>query len=434
MHSLANRLRHDVFETRRGATLIELLVVIVIFSILAASAIPVIAPLMSNRQTREAARITAAMFTGARNRAMQSGRPVGVVLSRMQGLPEACVTLSYAEVPPPYAGDSLQSTVVTTSAIGPAGTPCFFVQGLSPVSDGMGGYQSTDVGWINSVRVGDLIRFNNQGPYFQLVPNTSAANSNNAQAYDQTTGFYNHDPATSTAATGYWWQIAPLPGGTSVPPVGTYRYQIIRAPMRSAAGAVNLPGATVIDLNFSGFDLPNNQYTSASTLLNRFGKTYSFQPLSLQDISSIVITFNPSGAMDTVWCWDNSRDAAQSTMTFQTTSGSKSVTAIPVQIPYKPISPLHLLIGRRENLPLPTAPPQNINPNDSAFKPYLNWQDLGNLWISIDNKTGTVSTAQNSASDLATANSAYGDNGYGLYDEIIESRRLAIELQRLGGR
>ena len=37
---------------RGGATLIELLVVLVIFAILAASAIPMLSPIMSNRQLR----------------------------------------------------------------------------------------------------------------------------------------------------------------------------------------------------------------------------------------------------------------------------------------------------------------------------------------------------------------------------------------------
>ena len=41
---------------------------------------------------------------------MQSGRSYAVVLDRVPGLPEACVTISYAESPPLYAGDTMQST------------------------------------------------------------------------------------------------------------------------------------------------------------------------------------------------------------------------------------------------------------------------------------------------------------------------------------
>ncbi len=62
-----------------GATLVELLAEIIIMTMLAAAALPVIAPAMQNRQVREGARIVNGFLTGARNRAMQTGRPVGVV-------------------------------------------------------------------------------------------------------------------------------------------------------------------------------------------------------------------------------------------------------------------------------------------------------------------------------------------------------------------
>ncbi|HVU86627.1 MAG TPA: prepilin-type N-terminal cleavage/methylation domain-containing protein [Pirellulales bacterium] len=469
MHSSTVIHRHQQQRRRTqrhgGATLVELLVVLVIFALLAASAIPMLAPIMSNRQTREAARIVSAMFTGARNRAMQSGRPYAVVLDRMPGLPEACVSLAYAEVPPPYAGDTFSSV----AAVFNNGSNGFitFLGVPSPMSgptspDNPGNVASTDIGWLYTVRVGDLIRFNNQGPYYQLVPNTTAVLNNAAQAYYQppqsTTlnpapplGTYTIDPATAN----FNWQLAAVAGSSSAnsPPSGFYRYQIFRAPMRSAAGGVTLPGSTVIDLNFSGFDQPCQQVSSSNTQLFPYGYTYSFQPIwprpgvtgaaaatcpfgsanasTAQDTSSIVIMFAPSGAIDTVWCWDNTSDAACGTLTIP---GNPSISTYSLPIPLKPLTPIHLLIGRRELVPLPTAPATNTNPNDPNFQPYLNWQDLGCLWVSIDHKSGAISTAENSASDTAMQNSTYGNSGYGSYPEIMESRRLAIELQRLGGR
>jgi len=442
---------------RLGATLIELLVVIVIFTILAASALPMIAPLLSNRQTREAARLTSTMFIGARNRAMQSGRPVGVVLSRMPGLPEACVSLAYADVPLPYAGDSQQSKALITYA-----GPIPFLQAFSPTYDSMGNLTgSGDVGWMGTVRVGDLIRFNGQGAWYQI------GRPVNANAIDAN-GFFVMDPATPSVSPSPAWPLALLNGANAaMPNSGLLRFQIQRAPLRSSAGAVNLPPATVIDLNFSGFDLPNNQYTQSGTLLSPYGFTYSFQPIwprpghatgsvspsdnpfgttapvINEDTSSIVITFSPSGALDTVWCWENSRWSTRGMAPV-----SSDPALYPVPIAYKPITPIHLLVGRREMVPLPGQPTpiagavnssKLYDPNDPNFRPYANWQDLGNFWISIDNKSGTISTAQNSASDTALANGGYGYTGsnytgYGSYTEIMESRRLAIELQRLGGR
>ncbi|HEY4310757.1 MAG TPA: prepilin-type N-terminal cleavage/methylation domain-containing protein [Pirellulales bacterium] len=446
-----------------GATLVELLVVLVIFSLLAASAIPMLAPIMSNRQVREGARIVSSTLTGARNRAMQSGRPYAVVLDRLAGLPEASVSLSYAEVPLPYTGDSLSSVVAVSSGlITFIGVPSPSTGPTDPSNST--NVPSTDVGWIGTIRVGDLIRFNNQGSYFQLWPNPIATANSSPQAFYQpplsttlnpapAVGTYTIDPATSVS---YHWQIVAVTGtgGLSAPADGFYRFQILRQPVRSAAAGVTLPGSTVIDLNFSGFDVPNQQITQASTLLSAYGYTYSFQPIwprpgtsggsgsplggSAPDTSSIIIMFAPSGAIDTVWCWGN--DSA-------TTQGIASSLPCPIPIPIKPLTPIHLLIGHREFVPLPTSPPHIISPanasapfdpGDSNFKPYLNWQDMTSLWVSIDNKSGTISTAENNVSATAFNNGGYGvyngTPGYGSYVEIMESRQLAIEMQRLGGR
>jgi type II secretory pathway pseudopilin PulG len=446
---------------------VELLVVLVIFALLAASAVPMLAPLMSNRQVREAARIVSSTLIGARNRAMQSGKPYAVVLDRLNGLPEACVSLAYAEVPPPYSGDSTASNMTVQTAIGPSGATLYFITGLTPNSVP----QSTDIAWLGTVKVGDFVRFNSQGTYFQLVPNVITANAGNQQAYDLSTGYYNQDPAPSDSSH-YWWQITAPPGVTAIPPVGTnLRYQISRAPMRSAAGGVTLPGSTVIDLNFSGFDQPCQQTTSAGGQLFPYGYTYSFQPIwprpgvisasaatcpfgssnanTLTDNSSIVIVFAPSGAIDTVWCWDNTSDAAEGTFTYRSSpTTTNTIASYSIPYPIKPLTPIHLLIGRRELVPLPTSPPPIVSPknsnfpydpSDPNFKPYLNWQDLGSLWVSIDHKSGAISTAENNASPTAIQYNGYGyepgaSHGYGSYTEIMESRQLALELQRLGGR
>ena len=223
------------FVSRRsGATLIELLVVLVIFAILAASAIPMLSPIMSNRQMREGARVVSSVLTGARNRAMQSGRPYAVVLDRVPGLPEACVTLTYAEVPPTYAGDSASSVAAVWG-----GTITFFGIATFTSSQNSANVQSTDIGWYGTVRVGDLIRFNNQGSYYQLVPNGVATTNGQPQAFYQPplsatlspappVGTYTIDPATSN------WQLAAVAGGSGMnsPPDGFYRYQILRAPVR----------------------------------------------------------------------------------------------------------------------------------------------------------------------------------------------------------
>ena len=67
----------------------------------------------------------------------------------------------------------------------------------------------------------------------------------------------------------------------------------------------------------------------------------------------------------------------------------------PITSPVKPTTPIHLLVGKRELLPLPSSPPTIINPNDPNFSPYCNWHDLTNFWVSINPQSGMVTTAEN---------------------------------------
>ena len=76
-----------------------------------------------------------------------------------------------------------------------------------------------------------------------------------------------------------------------------------------------------------------------------------------------------------------------------------------------------------------------FDPNDSNFKPYLNWEDMGCLWVSIDHKSGLVSTAENNASATAFNNGVTASRqhaGLWLIVELIELWQLAIELALTG--
>lgn len=424
-----------------GATLIELLAVIIIMTMLAAAALPVIAPAMQNRQVREASRIVNGFLTGARNRAMQTGRPVGVVFERMAGLPEACVTLSYAEIPPPYSGDSLSSTVQLTGGNIQALTPMYDTSQNPPVFIG-----SADIGWIGSVRVGDWIKFNYIGAPFRI---TGAMNTSTGQPIPpDANGYFT---AAATPGPNCTWTIAPTNLGGSPPSGQNIKYQIIRAPTRMAAGSVQLPGTTVIDLTCSGFDNLNPLVASftdnssgtptpvAVPLNFPWISTQTFQPLppTIQgastyqtfasggaDTSSVILTFGPSGAVDRLWCWQ--------------TGGFAPFTATgqnPVPTPMRPMQPIHLCIGQREYLPLPAAPPAITDPNASGFKPFLNWQDLGNFWVTISPQTGLVVTNEVVQPAAPTFTVIPGTPPqYGIYSEIWASRQLARQGQGMGGR
>ena len=64
---------------RQGLTLIELLVAVTIMLMITAIAIPLVAPSGDERRTRETSRLVTSFFQGARTRAIQTGRPFGVI-------------------------------------------------------------------------------------------------------------------------------------------------------------------------------------------------------------------------------------------------------------------------------------------------------------------------------------------------------------------
>ena len=98
-------LRRQVGGAPRGVTLVELLVVITIMMLLAAFVLPKFQLNSKTRKIREAARMINVYFGVARNRAVETGRPCGVMFQRLANQPSGAATLFQVEVPPPYAGD-----------------------------------------------------------------------------------------------------------------------------------------------------------------------------------------------------------------------------------------------------------------------------------------------------------------------------------------
>jgi prepilin-type N-terminal cleavage/methylation domain-containing protein len=352
---------------RAGVTLLELLIVMTIMLMVTAAAIPVMMPAMQNRRMREASRLTSSFISGARARAIETGRPAGVMLERFNGLPMA-MQLSYVEVPPPYSGDTLSSKVV----LNPSGRIVFM--GIPP----LGG--PTDELWRGMIRYGDLVRLDYKGRLYRLA-------SGNA-AIDPKAG----EVITTPPPTGWY-----LLDATGAPPtlprafttVGV-PFQIIRQPVRSSATPLQLPEGTVVDLISSGSTTTgtNGSFNVNSGLWNA-----SNTPLPPSVPYNPVIMFSPNGSVSSV------------------TSGNAGS-------PSRPNSAIHLLIGRRELMyditatsPLtptlrdlidknlsepPSAPPSGAPPlTASAF-----WHDLPgttppeHFWVSVAHQTGQVSVAE----------------------------------------
>jgi len=95
-----------VDRSRRGMTLVELLVVITIMVVMLGLSATMFKPAGESRRVREAAREVAVYLSSARNRAIETGRPCGVMFRRLSPTMPCAMTIDQCEVPPPYGGDT----------------------------------------------------------------------------------------------------------------------------------------------------------------------------------------------------------------------------------------------------------------------------------------------------------------------------------------
>lgn len=238
---------------RRGVTLVELLVVISIIMLLVGVAVQAMGPTLEGRRGRETGRAVNIYFGSARARALETGRPCGVMIVRDKDRPGCSMKLEQVEVPPSYSGETLGATAQVQRTGSPDDTPATVEATLT------GGFNA---GLVDD---GDLVQFNHQGPLYEIV---GPPGGTLTLQIDVSEG-----------------QLLPWPpDGSLSEPVP---YVIFRRPMKSFAEPLTLPAAAVIDLEASGID-PH-------------GPATSFAPTSADDQSPIYIMFSPNGAVDRVY-------------------------------------------------------------------------------------------------------------------------------------
>lgn len=221
-------------------------------------------------------------------------------------------------------------------------------------------------------RAGDELRVNLMGEYWTIT-NIVAQGSPNTWLFT----FYR-------------------PSGVAIPSAAAaVPYQIRRQPVRTQYPPLQLPRSVVVDLTYSG----------AQNL---------FWPYNNTDQRPVVILFNSRRAVDR-YC---ATDAA---------SG--------YYMPFRPLSPIFLLVGRRERVnpdvtDLVTYTEQGVaipQPQPVADDGRTNLADLENLWVTINSQTGYVACAE-MADGLTT-----DDDGDAFY-YLPLSRQFAREFQSMGGR
>jgi prepilin-type N-terminal cleavage/methylation domain-containing protein len=236
---------------RRGVTLVELLVVISIVVLLSATMLPRMRPAIEERRIREAARAVNTYISAARNRAIETGRPCGIMFesiaildntNKVVGTIPGATSIYQVEVPPPYGGDTTGATANVTMNR----TAFTFSATLNGAA------------LTGRVFPGDQIQFNYQGPFY-TIGTVGASNVTGTLDYIQ-----------AQTAT-------PYTAATPVP------FKIVRRPRKAHTATLQLPAGTVIDLEASG---TSTAVFSASA-------------------SPIIITFSPGGGMERIYYNNN---------------------------------------------------------------------------------------------------------------------------------
>jgi type II secretory pathway pseudopilin PulG len=227
----------------RAYTLAEMLIVMTIMLMLVVVALPAVKRVMEDGNVREASRQLNAYFAMAKSRALQTGRPCGVMMvcepvlgiadpTAGSGIiphwPSRQVNKFYlAEVPAPYSGGTIGAKgriMVHSSIVSTPATYCFY-----PL-DSSGALDFSELAMLRSlVSTGEtiLVRFDFKGAWYVLQYVFPSSSSTTAEFVFQAP---NAVPPINTAmtSTGPIGPNAPYPPGLSLTSSYGYNYQIIR--------------------------------------------------------------------------------------------------------------------------------------------------------------------------------------------------------------
>jgi prepilin-type N-terminal cleavage/methylation domain-containing protein len=400
-------------KSLRGYTLVELMVVMVIIVILIATALPLVRRVMDNDRVRESSRQLSAYINQAKTRAMQTGRPGGLILilqaplgadpgptnagpytpSNPAQYVRQCTQLYLAESPAPFSGSTIGARGRIRLSIDlPAVDQVYQFYPLTPVTDPMtmvttNQPDTNELIYIRTlINEGEefLVRFNNAGSWFLCQRGKSSLaypyNDPNRLIYKKTTSLGSPTPLPP----GYGDTTPPTspPGGAGN---AGYYYQIMRMP-QPVGDPLELSGGTCIDLTYSGTGPGGNEFILAS--------------------GSVAIMFTASGAVSGLHG-----------------DGSAAVS---------PSGTVHLLVGRSAKMNAPQGPSVSDPPHPSGVTMFSlsesNVADATSLWVSIGRMNGSVTTSENTPDLAWTDFSVAGGRNY-----LTTCRSVATGRQQMGG-
>ncbi len=263
---------------------------------LGAMMIPALRPALEGRRIREGARTVNVYLSAARNRAVEIGRPVGLIFDRDPNLADASIVMRQAEVPPPYAGDWEDSRLAIQLVSGTTYRIWFcHANGTASFEHPFPkkfGTLDIDPNGEGIIGVRDLFQVDYKGAPWQINAILQVDN-----------------PAIPTWRVQFAQSDLRLLQATATQPIYV-PYQFSRSPVPNNTPPIRLPAQTVVDLSSSGTD-GTLQFTSSALV-------------------PVAVMFSPTGAVQNYF-YNN--------------------TAL------LPTSPAYFMVGRRERVPLSGGSP-----------------------------------------------------------------------------
>jgi prepilin-type N-terminal cleavage/methylation domain-containing protein len=335
--------------SRTGMSLVELLVVVAIVGLLAVTVIPNLANTAESRGTREAARTLQSFIAKSHSRAIGRPRWSGFLMQPIPGS-YGCSDVFLADVPEPYRGDTVDATLKITGSSAATRTlsapTASVIASLNNAALGFGG--------------GDLVRFNNNDPYFQIATTTNAIQATSIRIWHRGMSPIDYTTATIGEMAGY------EPRNTPWPPSDTdLTFEILRKPQ--LVGVPFTLENRLVDLRWSGFG-------PRRTVRNQ--NMYRRLVPSSQNPSS----YDPANYASDLAC-------VVTSVVFDGTGRLRQICLGDIRFPVN--GPVFLLVGRADRVGQPYAP---LNAQDDSLG--ANWQYADSFWVGIDPLTGVARVAE----------------------------------------
>lgn len=319
-------------SARRGVTLVELLIVVVIMVMLLSVAIPLIQFGFQGKKVRESARQLNAFFAGAKARALERNRPVGVWFERMPGNPDQCMDIYYAEVPPPYSGDTSNASATVAQVVDTSRNQLLYVINFGTTSLSLTGTQNlvadNDIFWIKLNYLNPILLVKKDIPANNFVVQPVRWYQPPGNPAPPQVPIFGSTLTENQQITSFLLSHV----GVSVP------FQVYRRPRKLSVSPLALPNGSVVDLAYSGIGASGVDFGTAAA-----------------GSDPVVVMFSPSGRVDHVF----------------TARGG---------LPIAPLGTLHFLLGKND---------RNVALEGS------NLSDMASLWVSVGAITGKTTTADN---------------------------------------